>query len=214
MSPVHHDGEAIRVHASWQSWIDEAIAEARERGDFDNLPGTGEPLQIKENPFACACAWELAFHVLENADMTPPWMEMTREIREGKAELDLLREQTRQRLAALRALPPMVDQQAPPTAQRGAWWWPLRRRAAQPERNEPRTPSLAALEAERQAARRRYLEKAADVDEIIAAYNAWLPDTLRRLQKPRLRAAAAAREFEAACPPLSTGAEHSENEAP
>jgi len=210
MSPVHHDGESIRVHASWQSWIDEAIAEARERGDFDNLPGTGEPLQIKENPFAGD--WELAFHVLENADMAPPWMEMTREIREGKAELDLQQEQIQRRLAKQLALPP-TSSAAELWARRHRFgWWPFHRPAPRLERNEPSRPSLAALEAERQAARRRYLEKAADVDELIAAYNAWLPDTLRRLQKPRLRAATAAWEFDAACPPLADPADRSENE--
>ena len=51
-------------------------------------------------------------------------------------------------------------------------------------------------------ARRAYLERAARLDEMIAAYNAWLPDNLRRLQKPRLPASRAAERFDAACPPM------------
>lgn len=29
---------------SWESWVDKQIREGRERGEFDNLPGTGKPL--------------------------------------------------------------------------------------------------------------------------------------------------------------------------
>lgn len=28
----------------WESWIDQQIREATERGEFDNLPGRGKPL--------------------------------------------------------------------------------------------------------------------------------------------------------------------------
>lgn len=30
--------------ARYESWIDKQIREAQERGDFDNLPGTGKPI--------------------------------------------------------------------------------------------------------------------------------------------------------------------------
>jgi hypothetical protein len=200
MSPLRHDGESLHYRPSGPSWIDEAIAEARERGEFDNLPGTGEPLRFKENPFAGD--WEMAYHVLENAGMAPPWMEMSREIREGTAKLAEMREGAAHRLAE--QLPLARESAAPPVVTRPRfWWWPFRRRAPEPYRKEPRRPTLAELEAERQWARREYLEQAATVDEIIAAYNAWLPDNLRRLQKPRLPASKAAAEFDAACPPLA-----------
>jgi hypothetical protein len=29
---------------SWESWVDRQIREAEERGEFDDLPGTGKPL--------------------------------------------------------------------------------------------------------------------------------------------------------------------------
>ena len=33
----------------WESWVERAISEAQERGDFDNLPGQGQRLIIAEN---------------------------------------------------------------------------------------------------------------------------------------------------------------------
>ena len=36
----------------WESWIDQQIREAQERGEFDNLPGKGRPLDLTPNPHA------------------------------------------------------------------------------------------------------------------------------------------------------------------
>ena len=35
----------------WESWIDRQIREAQERGDFDNLPGSGKPLRDHGKPY-------------------------------------------------------------------------------------------------------------------------------------------------------------------
>jgi len=35
---------------SWESWIDRQIREAAERGEFENLPGTGKPIQDLDKP--------------------------------------------------------------------------------------------------------------------------------------------------------------------
>jgi hypothetical protein len=35
---------------SWQSWVDKQIAEGREQGLFDDLPGTGKPLRGLDGP--------------------------------------------------------------------------------------------------------------------------------------------------------------------
>jgi hypothetical protein len=188
----------------WQSLVEEKIAAARDQGDFDDLPGQGERLRLKENPLAGD--WELAFHVLENAEMAPPWMEMSGEIREGEAELAQLIERTnafiRDRRVRARPRANETHQRAPgPEPRSGPWWWPFRRhRKAPPEQSL--TVDVIALEAERSRARREYLERAARLDEVIAAYNAWLPDNLRRLQKPRLPASRAAERFDAASPEL------------
>jgi Domain of unknown function (DUF1992) len=37
--------------ARWESAIDKQIREAQERGDFDNLPGTGKPLPDLNQPY-------------------------------------------------------------------------------------------------------------------------------------------------------------------
>ena len=36
----------------WEKWIDQQIREAQERGEFDNLPGKGKPLDLAPNPYA------------------------------------------------------------------------------------------------------------------------------------------------------------------
>jgi DnaJ homologue, subfamily C, member 28, conserved domain len=36
---------------SWESWIDKQIREAEERGEFENLPGAGQPIPNLDKPF-------------------------------------------------------------------------------------------------------------------------------------------------------------------
>jgi hypothetical protein len=36
--------------SSWESWIDRQIREAAERGEFENLPGTGKPIANLDKP--------------------------------------------------------------------------------------------------------------------------------------------------------------------
>ena len=47
----------------WEDWIDQQIREAQERGEFDDLPGMGKPLDLTPNPFAQER--ELEFKVLK-----------------------------------------------------------------------------------------------------------------------------------------------------
>lgn len=35
---------------SWESWIDRQVEEARSRGEFDDLPGTGKPIPDIDRP--------------------------------------------------------------------------------------------------------------------------------------------------------------------
>lgn len=37
--------------ASWESWIDRQIRQAEERGEFNDLPGTGRPIPGLDKPF-------------------------------------------------------------------------------------------------------------------------------------------------------------------
>ncbi|MFT4039240.1 MAG: DUF1992 domain-containing protein [Thermomicrobiales bacterium] len=173
----------------WQSWADQAISEAQERGDFDNLPGQGQPLQIEENREAGD--WEMAFHLLKNAEMSPPWMELNREVQAEMAALTAIRERYCRLMTA-------TEPGAAPMRPAARPWWAFWRAA-------PGAPPVASLAPEQveeaQAAsvrqlKRAYLTQAARLDEVIAAYNAWLPEDLRRLTRPRMTPVRAAREFE------------------
>lgn len=71
----------------WKSVVDKRIQEAMERGDFDNLPGTGKPLNLRRNPYAGD--WELAFKAMKEAGFAPEWISLGKEIR---TELEALRQ--------------------------------------------------------------------------------------------------------------------------
>jgi hypothetical protein len=47
------DGVTVRKPGgeNWESWVDRQIREARERGEFDDLPGAGKPLPDIDRPF-------------------------------------------------------------------------------------------------------------------------------------------------------------------
>ena len=62
----------------WSDLIEDLLAEARNRGDFDNLEGTGKPLTFDKNPYAGDRA--LAYSLLKNNDFAPPEIERSKEI--------------------------------------------------------------------------------------------------------------------------------------
>ena len=68
---------------NWESWIDQQIREAQERGEFDDLPGRGQPLDLTPNPYAQDR--ELAFKILKDAGYAPEWIELDKVIR-GKLQ--------------------------------------------------------------------------------------------------------------------------------
>ena len=175
----------------WESWVERAISEARERGDFDNLPGQGRRLVIEENREAGD--WEMGYHLLKNAEMSPPWMELNREVQVETAALAAIRERYCRSRRAAKALPPSTP--APARRPWWAFWRPVPAVAATPD------PALLleAQAAEERQARRLYLAQAARLDEVLAAYNAWLPADLRRLTRPRMTPARAVREWAVPC---------------
>jgi hypothetical protein len=69
----------LQIGPSWESLIDRQIREAIEEGQFDDLPHQGQPLPNDHNPLAGD--WELAFHMLRNAGIAPPWIEADKEVR-------------------------------------------------------------------------------------------------------------------------------------
>ncbi|HLZ62760.1 MAG TPA: DUF1992 domain-containing protein [Ktedonosporobacter sp.] len=58
-------------------YVEEMIREAQERGDFENLPGAGKPLQLEEDRGEQA----MAYRVLKNNGCAPPEIELAKEIR-------------------------------------------------------------------------------------------------------------------------------------
>ncbi|MBU0986411.1 MAG: DUF1992 domain-containing protein [Proteobacteria bacterium] len=61
--------------------VEERILKAQKNGEFDNLPGSGKPLELKND----ACVAEdlrLAFKILKNANCLPPEIEIKKQIRQ------------------------------------------------------------------------------------------------------------------------------------
>jgi DnaJ family protein C protein 28 len=59
--------------------LDEQIRQAIRRGDFDNLPGKGKPLNLSENPLEDP-GWRMAYRMLKDNGFTLPWIETRRSI--------------------------------------------------------------------------------------------------------------------------------------
>jgi DnaJ family protein C protein 28 len=67
-----------RPGQSWADVVEERIRAAQEQGEFENLPGSGRPLKLEENPYAGDRA--LAFHLLQNNTVLPRELDLGREI--------------------------------------------------------------------------------------------------------------------------------------
>jgi hypothetical protein len=73
---------------NYESAIDQQIREAMERGDFDNLKGSGKPQNLARDPNVPE-DWELAYNVLKNAGYAPDWIETLNTIRAQQEKLYL-----------------------------------------------------------------------------------------------------------------------------
>ncbi|MCD1258672.1 DUF1992 domain-containing protein [Paenibacillus athensensis] len=63
-------------------WLDEAFEACRTAGGFDNLSGTGKPLQVPTgDPLAA---------LLKNANAAPPWVTLRKDVRDRIAKLNRL----------------------------------------------------------------------------------------------------------------------------
>jgi DnaJ family protein C protein 28 len=61
--------------------VEDLIAESMAKGEFDNLPGQGRPLQYSDyNPYVDSMTHNLN-KVLINNGYTPPWISLGKEIR-------------------------------------------------------------------------------------------------------------------------------------
>ena len=86
---VDADGN-LHVGQNWDTLIERQIREAMESGKFAELPHHGKPLPNDENPHAGDMA--LAFHILKNAGVAPPWIEANKEANELLAKRDAILE--------------------------------------------------------------------------------------------------------------------------
>lgn len=59
--------------------IEERIQQSLRKGEFDNLPGYGSPLELEDN-FHIPEDMRLAYKILKNADCIPPEVELKKEI--------------------------------------------------------------------------------------------------------------------------------------
>ncbi len=67
------------MFTGFEKIIEERIRAAQMKGDFDNLPGAGEPL-VFENDGHIPEELRLAHKILKNADCLPPEIELKKEI--------------------------------------------------------------------------------------------------------------------------------------
>ena len=70
-----------------ESLIDKLIRESMERGEFDDLPGRGQPIDLSENPFEDP-ELRTVHRLLRNAGFAPAWIEERKDI---DAELERAR---------------------------------------------------------------------------------------------------------------------------
>lgn len=70
--------------SSTQDLVEEQIQKAFKRGEFDNLEGSGKPLDLYENPFEPP-ELRMVFKILKNNNFAPYWIELGKEI---DADLD------------------------------------------------------------------------------------------------------------------------------
>ena len=92
MPSVRKEGDKRELVWNWGSHVDQMIREAQKRGDFDNLPGAGKPLNLDDNVFAGEM--DAAFRIAKNANAAPLWVQLDREIGEEKERLDSYLERT------------------------------------------------------------------------------------------------------------------------
>jgi DnaJ family protein C protein 28 len=62
-----------------ESLTEKKLREAIENGEFDNLPGKGEPIDLKENPFEDPDL-RTVHRLLRNAGFAPAWIEERKDI--------------------------------------------------------------------------------------------------------------------------------------
>jgi len=72
---------------AFQRIVEKRIKEAQKRGAFDDLPGSGEPLEFEDDS-RIPEDLRLAYKILKNADFLPPELHLKKEIRQMEDMLE------------------------------------------------------------------------------------------------------------------------------
>ncbi|MEQ8175736.1 MAG: DUF1992 domain-containing protein [Syntrophomonadaceae bacterium] len=75
-----------RYMSSTQDLVEGQIEKAMKRGDFNNLEGSGKPLNFDENPYEPP-EMRMVIKILKDNDFAPYWVELGKEIDAGQARL-------------------------------------------------------------------------------------------------------------------------------
>ena len=79
MIKAQQNRKLAKYMSSTEQLVEDQLQKARERGDFDNLEGTGKPIDLSENPYEPA-DMRMAFRILKNNDFTPFWIQLGKDI--------------------------------------------------------------------------------------------------------------------------------------
>ena len=71
------------ISTGFEKIIEERILQAQRRGDFDNLPGSGKPLEIEDDSHIPEDL-RLSHKILKNAGCIPPEIELKKEIHQTR----------------------------------------------------------------------------------------------------------------------------------
>lgn len=71
--------QGIKRNKHYRNVVEQQIRQAQESGAFDNLPGTGKPLDLEQNPYAGDKAF--VFSWLKNNGFAPEEVEIGRDVR-------------------------------------------------------------------------------------------------------------------------------------
>ena len=153
--------------------VNKQIEEAMERGEFTNLPGKGKPLKLETNPFLTPQA-RMANRLLKENGFAPRWVELEKEIKQEKAQLERLLVNLKGRRDRLAAI---VQQ------------YPHRHEAIRRNFEHERARGMA-----------RYSEKLENLNRKIQRVNLLMPT--RNRQYPLINRAEALTRFQKACPSL------------
>lgn len=72
---------------NWEKAAEEAIRKSIENGEFNDLPGKGEPLNL-DDYFAAPEEWRASFSLLRNANVLPEMLDLHCDVQRLKERLE------------------------------------------------------------------------------------------------------------------------------